>query len=70
MPAHIHPAPQCSGRVGAVCVTIGCSHKSCLNGGAMLECVRLTDGTYRCFHAFTREQFYCIKAKPFSCEVR
>ena len=51
MPAHIHPAPQCSGRVGAVCATIGCSHKSCLNGGAMLECVRLTDGTYRCFHA-------------------
>ena len=51
MPAHLHAAPQCTGRAGQPCGATTCRHTACLNGGRFLSCEKTSDGMFFCFHA-------------------
>ena len=53
MPAHLHPAPACTEKIGSPCPpnpTL-CAHRACSNGGRLLFCERTVGGKFYCFHS-------------------
>ena len=49
MPAHLHPLPPCTGKVGHPCGT--CGHTACTQGGRLLSCEKRSSDECSCFHA-------------------
>src|SRR5262249_35842310 len=50
--AHLHPGPPCCTPISRPCSTSTCQCKNCLNGGRLLECRQLADGSCYCFHDY------------------